>query len=389
MVNALGDCLAEIQSRLRSSLSFLTQESGLIPHRKVWVGRVLSDLPKIPECFKRYNCRNNALALSALQQIELEALGLREQFGPSRIGVVMGTSTSGATAMEAAYKEWLNTGRVPSDYAYDQQEMGGLAGFCSAYLGLSGPAYSISTACSSGAKVFSSAKALLDMDVCDVVVVGGADSLCQLTVQGFDSLQSISEKICNPLSRNRDGLTIGEGAAIFLLKRGKEGEEGIRLEGVGESGDAYHLSAPDPEGWGAFKSMEQALTDSSDTRVDYINLHGTATVLNDSMECRAISRLLPLVPVSSTKPFVGHTLGAAGAMEVGFCWMALQFPQEGRVFLPPHLWDGQRDPSLPSLPIVEKDHSLGARGNLRFLSNSFGFGGNNCSVLISRQFDAS
>lgn len=385
MVNALGDSLATIQLRLESAdASFLTSEFGLVPNREIWVGRVQVDLPKIPEDLLRYNCRNNALAMSALQQIEKEVLNLREKYGSGRIGVVMGTSTSGATAMESAYKEWLETGRVPDGYAYDQQEMGGLASFCAAYLGLTGPAYTISTACSSSAKGFSSAEALIRMDVCDAVVVGGADSLCQLTVQGFNALQSISGKPCNPLSRNRDGLTIGEGAAIFILRRGTSG---VFLQGVGESLDAYHLSAPDPEGWGVSRSMERAISVSSDTHINYINLHGTATILNDRMECLAVHRLLPSVPVSSTKPFVGHTLGAAGAMEVGFCWMALQFPKNGCVTLPPHIWDGQRDPTLPFVPIVEKDQSLVARGELSFLSNSFGFGGNNCSVLISKRYD--
>ena len=387
MVNALGNNAQEIWAQMRSEQkSFLVEESGYIPNRKVWVGKVRGSLPKIPNHLDQFRCRNNVLALCALQQIELDVRAACEKFGAGRVGVVMATSTSGADSMEAAYQQWAQQGTVPSEYAYVQQEMGGLASFCAAYFGILGPAYTISTACSSGAKVFSSAQALIRMGICDAVVVGGADSLCRMTLQGFNALQSLSEKICNPLSRNRDGLNIGEGAAIFLLLRG---QEGVRLLGVGESVDAHHLSAPDPEGLGAFRSMSDALGNRNSSSVNYINLHGTATVLNDRMECVAIEKLFPggNVPVSSTKPFVGHALGAAGAIEIGFCWLAFQYAENKRVFLPPHLWDAERDPQIPFVSVVEKNQNLPARGSLLFLSNSFGFGGNNCSVLIGKNFD--
>jgi 3-oxoacyl-[acyl-carrier-protein] synthase I len=214
--------------------------------------------------------------------------------------------------------------------------------------------------------------------------VGGADSLCRLTVQGFTALQALSEKPCNSMSRNRNGFNIGEGAAVFLMERSSTGN---LLLGVGESSDAYHMSAPDPNGRGAAAAMMSALTDAelAPADVSYINLHGTGTPLNDQMESRAVFGLFKQTPASSTKGMTGHTLGTSGAMEIGFCWMALEGARKDEISLPPHPWDGRCDKTIPSLSLVKVGQVVPRRKKTVFLSNSFGFGGSNCSVIIGRE----
>jgi 3-oxoacyl-[acyl-carrier-protein] synthase-1 len=347
------------------------------------VGRVASPLPAIPTALARFDCRNNSLALAALRQIEPAVRAAIGKYGAARVGVVSGTSTSGVGATENAYETWKKDGALPPSFAYDQHEIGGLAAFVAAILDLKGPAYSLSTACSSGAKALASARALIRMGACDAVVVGGADSLCRLTVRGFGALESLSEGPCVPLSGKRTGLNIGEGAAFFLMERG---DKGVAFLGSGESVDAHHMSAPDPEGRGAEEAMRAALADAGLTAEDiaYVNLHGTATPLNDRMESLAVSRVLPGVPVSSSKGMIGHTLGAAGAMEAGLCWMALARAQGGRAPLLPHAWDGAADPELPKLRLAAAGDVTAKRDPLVFLSNSFAFGGNNCAVALGR-----
>ena len=219
-------------------------------------------------------------------------------------------------------------------------------------------------------------------DVCDAVLVGGADSLSRLTVRGFQSLESISKGISNPLSVNRDGINIGEGACLTLMTHQPSA---IALLGAGASSDAYHISAPDPEGRGARDAMARALSDAAiaPEQIDYINLHGTGTPLNDSMECRAIAALFGTsTPCSSTKPLIGHTLGAAGALELGLCWLAMS-ELNSNGYLPPHRWDEQPDPDLAPLEIVAVGSPCGTRPRI-CLSNSFAFGGNNASLVIGR-----
>jgi len=244
----------------------------------------------------------------------------------------------------------------------------------------------VSTACSSSAKAFGSAQRLLDLELCDAVLVGGVDSLCALTLGGFASLGALSARPCNPLSVKRDGITIGEAAALFLLTREAGG---VRLLGVGESSDAYHASAPDPTGRGAAAAMSAALAAAglAPEAVDYVNLHGTATPHNDAMESLALTRVLPhQPPCSSTKALHGHTLGAAGALEVAVCWLMLSAASPAALPLPPHVWDGQRDPALPRLTLVAAgDHAPRRTDGFHCLSNSFAFGGSNCAVLLGRQ----
>jgi len=349
----------------------------------VWpLGLYQGELPAIPLSEKKWKSRNNQFALAALKQIEPEITAAIEQFGAHRVGVIIGTSTSGISDSEPAISEWLVTGEVPKRYDYGLQEMGATANFVAKVLGLHGPAYGISTACSSGAKALAAAKRQIDLGVCDAVIAGGVDTICQLTVQGFASLQALSDKSCNPFSVNRKGINIGEGAALFLVTGQTKG---VELVGYGESSDAYHISAPDPMGNGAIKCMTAALDDAGieAKEVGYVNLHGTATALNDQMEALAMNKVFGAHTLcSSTKPFTGHTLGAAGAVEAGICWLMLS-SVGGEKFLPFHIWDGVKDPDLPEINLVTTDVTLD--GPIRYvLSNSFAFGGNNVSLLLGR-----
>jgi 3-oxoacyl-[acyl-carrier-protein] synthase-1 len=324
------------------------------------------------------------LAYAAFQQIADEVQVLRDTFGPERVGVVLGSSTSGLDASEAAFFHWQSTGTLPEHYHYEtQHEMGSTAQFIARLGRLDGPAYTVTTACSASAKVFASASNLLAAGFCDAVITGGVDTLCELTLNGFEALSALSRTISIPMSKNRAGLNIGEGAALFILSR-QAGP--IQLCGVGESCDAYHMSAPHPEGHGAEAAMRQALYEAhlQPADVHYLNLHGTGTPLNDAMEARAVRRLLGNVLCSSTKPLIGHCLGAASAMEIGFCWLALQQGRNGVYCLPPHYWDGEPDATIPALRLVGHGACLEQHGPVYCMSNAFAFGGNNCTVIIGR-----
>ncbi|MDX2413094.1 MAG: beta-ketoacyl synthase N-terminal-like domain-containing protein, partial [Woeseiaceae bacterium] len=245
---------------------------------------------------------------------------------------------------------------------------------------LNGPRYTISTACSSSAKALASGMRLIAADICDAVVVGGCDSLCKLTINGFDALGSMSPEICNPFSINRNGINVGEGAALFVMTRD---EAVIRMAGVGESSDAYHMSAPEPSGKGAELAIRQALASANVEPGDigYVNLHGTATAKNDEMESRVVNRIFgDEIPCSSTKSQIGHTLGAAGAQEIGLCWLLLDDSNSGRQ-LPRHLWDGEADPAIETIGLIGAN---GCWDRDLFVSNSFAFGGSNVSVVIGR-----
>jgi 3-oxoacyl-[acyl-carrier-protein] synthase-1 len=341
---------------------------------------VLTELPVIPTNLKQYNCRNNRLLLSALGQIKSSVSTAIARYGADRVGVVVGTSTSGIAEGETAIQVLRASGNMSSNYHYKQQELGGAAEFLAAHLDIRGPAYTVSTTCSSSANALASARRLLRLGICDAVVVGGADSLCRTTLEGFFALGALSKTTCNPFSKNRDGTMIGEGAALFLMTR-EPGD--IALLGVGASADAYHISAPRPDGSCALLAMQAALDDAQlqPEQIDYINLHGTATWQNDAMENRAVGQLFGSDTFcSSSKPSTGHCLGAAGALEAGLCWLLLSdLHQETR--LPPHLWDGEPDPDMVRLNLVGLENQ--SPKPLQYcLSNSFSFGGNNVSLLI-------
>lgn len=386
MINALGSEPKDILRHLQCGTWPPTYASTRwTSQRAVHTSEVRLPLPPIPERLKRYQCRNNAMVQHTLQAMDPDIQRIIQTYGKHRIGVVMGSSTTGIGAGENAIQHKVQYGSFPEEYDYIQQELGATSSFIAEYLGLQGPCYTLSTACSSSAHVFGSGRNLLQMGLCDAVIVGGADSLCRMTVQGFASLGATSSERCNPMSRNRDGIHIGEGAALFILEHPDavpETSQGVRLLGVGSSSDAHHISAPDPTGQGAEASMRNALEDAQlqPSDVGYINLHGTGTVLNDAMESLAVERIFGLdTPCSSTKPLVGHMLGAAAATEIGFCWLLLHHAST----LPPHIWDQDIDPQLPALALTQVEQHLkpSSKGAI-CLSNSFAFGGNNCSVIL-------
>ncbi len=371
-------------------------EHGWVGERRLTVGAVRVELPPMPAGLERAHSRNNQLLLAAALEIEAPIRAALQRYAPGRIGVVIGTSTSGIHEASQGIAQYLSSGALPDDYAYAQQEMAAPATFLADWLGLSGPAYCLSTACTSSARALLSAHRLLQQGVCDAVLCGGVDSLCRLTLNGFSALEAVAAERCNPFSANRQGINIGEGAALFLMTREPTIREpgprsavsreavSIALLGGGASSDAYHISAPQPEGLGAQAAMRKALAaaDLATEAIDYLNLHGTATAHNDAMESLAVAALFPRgVPCSSSKPLSGHCLGAAGALEAAFCWLTMsEYNRDG--LLPPHLWDGQADPALPPLQLTAQGTRLADKPLRRLMSNSFAFGGNNLSLIL-------
>ncbi len=382
IVNALGMGAEAVAARLFAPTNgswwqagALAPRADLVPGATLWVGAVDQPLPEIPAALQHYACRNNQLALAALQQMRAPIAAALARYGADRIAVILGTSTSGMAEGEAGLAARQRDGAWPSGFAYSQQEPGNLALFVADLLGLSGPAYTVHTACSSSGKAMASAQRLIRAGLCDAAIVGGADSLCGTTLHGFFSLEALSQRPLNAFSANRDGTSIGEGAALFLLE---PAPGPVALLGVGESSDAHHISAPEPQGRGARAAIQAALTAAglAADGVGYINLHGTGTRLNDAMEARAVSAIFAAAtPCSATKAFTGHTLGAAAATEAAFCWLALQ-----RGLLPPHLWDGVVAEDMPALRLARPGEAL--QGPPVMLSASYAFGGSNLALLL-------
>ncbi|WP_137223594.1 MULTISPECIES: beta-ketoacyl-[acyl-carrier-protein] synthase family protein [Shewanella] len=383
----LGNSPEEVLPRLiNGDISAMQWRDNLLFDAPTLVGCVDDKrLIEIADHLSLFACRNNRLLNTAAQQLAPAIEQAKQRFGADRIGVVLGTSTSGISKGEAAIKYQLEHGHFPPSYHYSQQELGSTSDYLKQLFELSGPCYTVSTACSSSAKVFASAQRLLNANMCDMVIVGGVDSLCQLTVNGFAALESVSKGHCNPFSRHRDGINIGEGAALFILERG---QSDVMLAGIGESADAHHISAPHPQGLGAIAAMQQALVEANITaeQIDYLNLHGTATPKNDAMESRAVTAVFrhSLPACSSTKPLTGHTLGAAGAIEAAFCYLLLS-PLNHDKRLPPHIWDGQQDANDPKIALVSANNNTGLSQLNFIMSNSFAFGGSNASLIFCRK----
>ena len=391
IVSALGQGVDETSRTLFGDrpADMIAHDDFLIDDTTI-LGTVTGPILSLPENVRDYDTRNNRLLWTAVCQIRSEIDDMITTFGPDRVAIILGTSTSGIEEGTDDYQVMLNTNAWPDDFRYSHQEIGSPAEFLRAALGTSGPAYVISTACSSSGKAFSAAQRLMDAGMCDAVIVGGVDSLCRLTVRGFNALNSVSDGVCNPLSKNRDGINIGEGCAVFTLRR-DAGD--IALMGVGETSDAHHPNAPHPDGIGAIAAMKSALNqaDLTPDQICYINMHGTATELNDSMESTAISQIFGAsVAVSSTKPLTGHTLGAAAAIEAAILWLSLHHADDGAP-LARHHWDGEIDPDLAPLNVVTQDgqRSDPARqpeNQIAMMSNSFAFGGSNVSVILGKRF---
>jgi 3-oxoacyl-[acyl-carrier-protein] synthase I len=344
---------------------------------RAWIGRVagLEEAP-LSGPLAEFDCRNNRLAqLGLAQDGFLRAVNqARNRYGAQRIAVLLGTSTSGILQTELAYRRRGGDGDLADVRYRHAQNLYSMTDFVRRTLALEGPAMTVSTACSSSAKVFASAARYVAAGIVDAAVVGGVDSLCLTTMHGFTSLQLVSDEPCRPFDAARKGMSIGEAAGFALLEKAKP--QGINLLGYGESSDAYHMSTPQPEGEGALGAMRQALSRAGlqPADIDYVNAHGTATPANDRAEDRALVRLFgKRVPVSSTKGFTGHTLGAAGILEAIVCFLTLEHG-----FVPATLNSSAVEPGLESMILLENRPAPVKR----VLSNSFGFGGSNCSLVF-------
>lgn len=378
----LGRGLDATRSALRAGRSGLAPCTFETVRLDTWLGEVADvDDEKLPAALAAYDCRNNRLT-----QMGLETDGFADRireamarYGKTRVGVFLGTSTAGILQTELAYRRREpETGALPDDFHYRTTHNSfSLAEFTRDYFGLEGMAMAISTACSSSAKVFAAAARQLELGTIDAAIVGGVDTLCLTTLYGFASLQLTSTQPCRPYDAERNGISIGEGAAFALLERTDAPASGsILLLGTGESSDAYHMSSPHPEGLGAKLAMEAALRSAglNTADIDYINLHGTSTPANDAAEGKAVAALFGnTVPCSSTKGATGHTLGAAGAFEAIVCALAIT---DG--FLPGSPGTQNLDPAIPVDYLKQ-----GKVGRVRrTLTNSFGFGGSNCSLIL-------
>ncbi|MGF1469666.1 MAG: beta-ketoacyl-ACP synthase [Sandaracinaceae bacterium] len=373
-VNALGTSTQEVLRGLDEGRSGLGPSPIPVGVETV-VGAVPGLLPDLPPSERGWATRLARLGVLAFEEVRPAVERALARYGPDRVAVVLGTSTGGLEETEAAYRVWLDHGRLPATYHHHRQHnFAALAELLARRVGLRGPVYVVSTACSSSGKVAASAQRLIAAGLVDAALIGGVDSLTRMTLHGFHGLGILSERPCRPFAADRDGINIGEGAAFLLLER--DGDAPAYLLGVGESADAYRMSSPEPSGRGAREAMARALAQAGlgPDDVDHINAHGTATRLNDAAEARAIRDLFAdRVPVTSTKAATGHLLGAAGATEAVFALHALL---AGRV--PATMNCAPLDPQL-AIDVVASPRTQEVR---TVLSNSFAFGGSNVSVLL-------
>jgi 3-oxoacyl-[acyl-carrier-protein] synthase-1 len=379
IVTALGEDQAAHAGALRKGISGLQARRFETATLDAWLGVVDAlDGVRLPAELARFDCRNNRLAALALRSDGFDAhvRDAAARHGAHRVGVMVGTSTSGILQSEIAYRERAADGALPSWLHYaETHDNASLARYVQAALQLQGPAWVISTACSSGAKAYAAAARLIALGVIDAAVVGGVDTLCMTTLYGFHSLELLSTEVCRPWDARRNGLSLGEGGSFALLQR-DDTAPAAWLLGCGESSDGHHMSSPHPEGAGAVDAMRAALADASlqPNQVDYVNLHGTGTRNNDAAEDAAVCQVFgDSVPVSSTKSLTGHALGAAGAIEAAIALLALRHG-----FVPPGTHCEQPDPTLHARYQREaSDARLAVTA-----SNSFGFGGSNSCLLF-------
>lgn len=376
ITSPLGFGLDETRKNLFSSNSpGMSRTDKYSPGRDLFLGQVICELPELPNTPVKHQSRNNQLLLASFNQIEDRFSQLSSGIEKNRIAVIIGSSTSGISDEEEAFPYAIQNNKFPISFDLAQRLFCSPANFLAERLGILGPTYGISTACTSSAKAIISGARLLKSGMVDLVIAGGVDTLCKFTIAGFTSIESISENRCNPLSLNRSGINIGEGSALFILSR----EPGlISIAGWGESSDGYHISAPDPDGGGGEIAIKSALSMAKKQCRDvaYINLHGTGTTHNDSMESRLIARMGFECAVSSTKALTGHSLGAAGAIEAALSCLTLD--SDG--YLPPHVWDEVQDPALPQLNLSSRLPN----SPKVVMSNNFAFGGNNTSLILER-----
>lgn len=361
-----------------------------ISGKDFFVGKIDDNLlDSIPSA--KYNMRIIQILDNALEQISSIVNKAKNKFGCDRIGVCLGSCDNGSEVSLKGHNAFFKSGRFLEGYELDAQSADYPASFTKEKFALSGPSFVFSTACSSGASAIIKAKELILAGIIDAAIVGGVDVASDTVLLGFDSLEAVSDEIANPFSQNRKGITLGEGAGVFLLSKDKDivsnNGVSIKLLGTGESSDASHMTAPLEDGSGAACAIKEALSDSrlDVNDIGYLNLHGTGTVLNDGMESKALSDVFgeyaKLMPVSSTKSLIGHTLGASGAIELAICYLALINSAQKK--LPVHNFDGVLDQKLPKLNFVTSDLILENEINFA-MSNSFGFGGCNVSLIIGK-----
>ena len=383
LTTPLGAGVTATLDALRASRSGLRHCDFLDVDLDTYVGRIngLEDMP-VRADLAAYDCRNNRLAQLGLEQDNfIEAVSAaRQRYGRERIGVFLGTSTSGILDTELAYRQRdPETGALPKSFNYEgSHSCYSVADYVQRVLDLAGPAMVVSTACSSSAKVFATAARMIQAGLCDAAIVGGVDSLCLTTLYGFNSLELLSSRPCRPYDANRNGISIGEAAGFVLLEKVESeiGQDSVMLLGVGESSDAYHMSTPHPEGAGAQLAIQAALHAAQlvPDDIDYINLHGTGTKSNDAAEDRAVFNVFGgNTPCSSTKGATGHLLGAAGVSEAIISALCIRHG-----FMPGGLNTEFLDPALNSRYLLQNKPGQVTR----VLSNSFGFGGNNCSLVL-------
>lgn len=378
---ALGAGLDAIRGAIRNECSGLSPEPWPRCEVETWLGRVPGVDDRSPNVDDRWNCRNNRLARLGIDKdgfIDSVNLAL-DAFGATRCAVVVGTSTSGIGDTEAGFRELEPGDRFrPEQRLPDVHNPHTTAGFIANLLGLRGPAMTVSTACSSSAKAFASAARLIACDYADAVVVGGVDSLCLTVLNGFHSLQLIDPRPCRPFDLGRAGINLGEAAGFAMLTRTALGNGAVVLSGYGESADAYHMSSAHPDGIGARLSMERAVGRSglSFEDIGYVNLHGTGTRANDSVEGAVCAAMFPAQTLmSSTKGWTGHALGTAGIVEA---LLSIDAMHTG--VLPGTMNTSNPDPQLGARLLLENTEC----SVTTVMSNSFGFGGNNCSLVFQR-----
>ena len=350
------------------------------------LGEVRSELRPFPaDLPEEHRSRNNQLLWHALAQIEPQIEQVISRFGAARVAVVMGTSTTGVDEnipvfkYAAEHNDWSG-----KPFHQQQQYFSAPADFVAYQYGVNNISYGISTACTSGARALMSAARILKAGLADAVICGGVDTLSPLTIRGFNSLSVLSQERTNPLSANRNGINIGEAAAVFVMTKEPMAENDLQLFGYGASSDAYHMSSPHPEGLGAIAAFETALksTALSAEQIGWINLHGTGTVHNDQMESLAVAKVFGnTTACTTTKSYTGHTLGAAGALEAAILWIITHRTYNPDGILPAQLWDGVRDETLPPIAITD-ENSRWTEGQRIGASSSFAFGGNNAVLVI-------
>ena len=388
LTSALGSGLhTHIDALLSpSSKPALTFSSDWVDGKNLAFGMVKETLRPFSDGTPAHcRSRTNRLLWHTLEQIEPQIHAAIRRYGANRIAVVIGTSTGGADENIPMFEQAVQ-GKAWQDLTFNQcpHLMTAPADFIADAYGLNGLRYVVSTACTSGARALISAARLLRAGMCDAVVCGGADTLSPLTVNGFASLEVLSPNIANPFSANRDGINIGEGAAVFIMTRDADFSGDMQLLGYGASSDAYHMSSPRPDAQGAILAFQTALQHAGlkPEDIGWINLHGTGTHHNDSMESRAVAAVFGNnTPCTSTKPQTGHTLGAAGAIEAAFAWGIADRRLNPENRLPPQLWDGQNDPDLPAINLTGGNSFWTTEKHI-VASSSFAFGGSNCVLLI-------